>query len=443
MDEEHLRVAERTVANGLRVVVVEQPFLHAADVSLFVRCGSRHERVPEWGLSHFLEHMMFRGCERHRNSFELAWAFERRGASLNAATWRDHTHYETTAHPTSVGTILELLGEMVTRPLFDGIDTERSIIEEEIQGELDEDGEDVDLNNVSRASIWRGHSMGRRITGSLESIGGIDLDDLRRHHARYYVAQNSVLCVSGRVRADDVFAMAEAAFRSMAEGGRAHDGDAARFSPESRVALRDSEGSQTCVAITFEAYPDPHDQFAALELLTRVLDDGLGSRLHQNVIERRGLVYDLSTGLDCYADCGVYDIELTVAPRRAATAVAATLETLEELCENGVSRDELELVRARCLNELEYSLDSAAELSSHFGNAALFRTVEPLTAHAEKLRRITPEDLLQVARSVFHSGRLHSTIIGPLERTNTDRIRTLLGYFAGDEGPLKARALTG
>ncbi|MEL6546752.1 MAG: pitrilysin family protein, partial [Myxococcota bacterium] len=318
-----------------------------------------------------------------------------------------------------------------------------TIVEEEIQGELDEHGEDVDLNNLSRASIWQGHPMGRRITGSVASLARLNEEDLRRHHQRYYVASNAVLCVSGRVCSDQVFAMAEKAFRGISAGCPASDGDAARFSPDSRLALQDGDSSQASIALSFESYPDPHDRFAALELLTRILDDGLGSRLHQNVIERRGLVYELATGLDCYADCGVYDIELTVAPRRAVTAVAVTLETLEELCERGVPPEELDVVRHRCLHELEYALDSASELSSHFGSAALFRRVEPLAVHAEKLKGVTPGDILQVARDVFHSGRLHGTIIGPLERTPIDRIRVLLGYFAGDEGPLTARALTG
>ncbi|MEM6731985.1 MAG: pitrilysin family protein [Myxococcota bacterium] len=432
MNDENLNVESRVLDNGLTVVVAEQPFLHAADVSFFVRCGSRHERSSEWGLSHFLEHMLFRGSAAHPTSYDLACAFERRGASLNASTWRDHTHYETTAHPSTVGPVLELMGEMMTRPRFDGIDVERNIIEEEIHGELDEDGEDVDLNNVSRASIWRDHAMGRRITGSLESVYALNVDDIRRHYAKYYVANNAVLCVSGRVNPDDIFALAEAAFRNLATGEQAHDGDAANFSPRSRVTLRDSEGSQTSVALSFEAFPDPHDRFTALDLLTRVLDDGLGSRLHQNVCERRGLVYDLSTGLDCYADCGLYDIELTVAPHRAATAVAATLETLEELCATGVTADELEVVRERALHEIEYSLDSAQELSAHFGSAALFRRIEPLQTYAGKLRRLTGSDLLDVARNVFHSGRVHGTVIGPLERTHTDRIERLIGAFAGD-----------
>ncbi|MEL6341361.1 MAG: pitrilysin family protein [Myxococcota bacterium] len=432
VNDDAIRISQHVLDNGLRVVAVEQPFLHAADVSFFVRCGSRHEGTQEWGLSHFLEHMLFRGSHRFPTGYDLACAFERRGANLNAATWRDHTHLETTAHPSTVGTILELLGDMVTHPRFDGIGVERNIIEEEIQGELDEAGEDVDLNNVSRASIWRGHAMGRRITGSIESVYGLHLEDIQRHHERYYVAQNAVLCVAGRIEPDDVFRLAAEAFRDLRPGEAAADGEAARFSPDARLTLRDSEGSQTSVALTFEALPDPHDHFVALELVTRVLDDGLGSRLHQNVCERRGLVYDLSTGLDCYADCGLYDIELTVAPHRAASAVAVTLETLEDLCENGVSEEELELVRERSLHEIEYSLDSAQELSAHFGTAALFREVEPLAEQAAKIREMGRGDLLAVARDIFHSGRVHGTLIGPLERTNAERIERLIDSFAGD-----------
>ncbi|MEM6531452.1 MAG: pitrilysin family protein [Myxococcota bacterium] len=428
-----VHVETRTLGNGLRVVAVEQPSLHAADVSLFIRCGSRHETIMEWGLSHFLEHMVFRGTERFSTGYELACAFERHGASLNAATWRDHTHFETTTHPSTVLDVLRVLGEMITRPRFEGIKLERNVVEEEIYSDLDEEGEDVDLNNVSRAAIWRGHAMGRRITGSLESLRAFTTEDLRRHHERFYVARNSVLCVSGRIKAEDVFQFAAQAFQPMRSGKPAADLDRVQFAPARRLALRDSEGSQTSVALSFEALPDPHERFVALELMTRILDDGLGSRLHRHVCEERGLAYDLTSGLDCYHDCGLYDVELSVAPHRAAGAVAAVLETLEELCEHGVSPEELDLVRDRALHELEYALDSAAELSTHFGTSALFRSVEPLARDADRLRALDANTIDRVARDILRSGRLHCTVVGPLERTRIDLIEQLIGHFAGDQ----------
>lgn len=423
-------VVERALANGLRVVVVERPHLRAANASFFVRCGSRHEFDAElWGASHFVEHMVFRGTTTHPTSRKLARAFEALGAEVEASTWRDHTHFDTTVHPTRLEPTLALLAEMMTRPVFEGLDVERDVVEEELQSELDENGEDVDLNNLSRASVWGAHAMGRRITGSLESVAKLTVEALAAHHRRYYVASNCVLCVAGRVDAETVFAWAEGAFGSMAGGQHADDGALARFEPASSVAAFDAEGGQTSIALTFEAVPDPSSSFLALEFVSRVLDDGLGSRLHQRVCEEHGLAYDLSSGLDCYSDCGLYEIELKVVPKRAARAVEVTLATLVDLCERGISNYELECVRERRLDELEYLLDSAQSLAEHFGQAALFRRVESLAREAERFEAITLGELQRAADLVFRPERLHATVLGPLERSDLPRIESAVANF--------------
>ncbi len=338
-----LAVNESHLENGLRVVTVEQPHLHSACVSLFVNCGSRHEANVEWGLSHLLEHMLFRSSERFPD--KVARALERYGGSLQAATWRDHTQLWTPIHPSRLREALALLGEMVSQPRFQNLEVERNIVEAELQQDLDEQGRDTDINNISRASIWHGHPMGRRIAGSFETLRSFDVDDVHAHHAKHYVAGNSVLCVAGKVRHQEVEELARRAFTGMRAGERTHNGAAACFVPGSPLYLVHRDGPQLDIQLTFEALPDQHRDFAALSLLTRVLDDGSSSRLQNAICERRGLVYELTTGLDCYADCGLYDIEMRVSPRRAASAVAATLETIAQLCTTGISDDELELAR--------------------------------------------------------------------------------------------------
>ena len=419
---------------GLSVVSLEQPHLHSADLSLFVKCGSRYESEQQWGLSHLLEHMLYRGSARFPDTRKLARAFERSGGTLAASTWRDHTRLSLSIHPTRLKAALEVLADMVQNPLFPDLELERTIVEEELLGELDEDGEDSEINNLSRAAVWRGHAMGRRIAGSPATISRFTERDLRQHHARHYVGDNMVLAVAGKVHADEVEDLANNAFRKLSRGSRTADGIAARFRPRQRLVLRREHASQLAVQLTFEALPDTHPDFLSLLLLSRLLDEGVGSRLQQAVCERRGLVYELSASLDCYADCGLLDVELKAAPRRAASAVAATLDALHELCTDGVAAEELETVRERALNDLEFEVDSPNELSDDFGSATLLSEAQPLETRAERMKAVTLADLNRVARTVFASGRLHGTLVGPVEKANVKRIEALLNEFAKDPG---------
>ena len=419
---------------GLSVVTLEQPHLHSADLSLFVKCGSRYESTAEWGLSHLLEHMLYRGSARFPDTEKLARAFERSGGTLQASTWRDHTRLSLSIHPTRLKAALDVLADMIQNPVFPDLEVERAIVEEELLGELDEDGEDAEINNLSRAAVWHDHAMGRRITGSPNTLSTFTEDDLRQHHARHYVGGNMVLAVAGKVHADEVEDLAAGAFKRLCHGNRTAYGVAARFRPRRRLVLRREHASQLAIQLTFEALPDTHPDFLSLLLVSRLLDEGVGSRLQQAVCERRGLVYELSASLDCYADCGLLDVELKVAPRRAASAVAATLDALGELCTQGVTCEELEAVRERALNDLEFEVDSPDELSDDFGCATLLSEAQPLETRAERIRGVTLDDLNRVAKSVFACGRLHGTLVGPVEKANVKRIEALLNAFAKDRG---------
>lgn len=416
--------------NGLEVVTVEAPHLHSAEVSLFVRCGSRHESDAEWGLSHLVEHMLYRGSARFPDTLELARAFERSGGNLSASTWRDHTHLTLSTHPSRVAVAVEVLADMIRNPIFEGLNVERSIVEDELSSELDEDGEDTDINNVSRASIWHDHPIGRRIAGSFDSLESFGIDDVVEHHAQHYVGANTVLAVAGRITSDEVAEYVDRALGGLPAGKRTLDGAAAAFDASPRIEVRQAGGTHLEVQLTFEAVPDGHEDFMAQAMMTQLLDDGVGSRLQEAVCARRGLVYELTTGLDCYADCGLYDIELKVPPRRATTAVATILETLDTLCRDGVSDEELSLLRDRSLHELEFSIDSTRDLAEHFGAAALFGHPPSLDEQARQLRAVQPSDIVRIARQMFRSDRLHTTILGPVQRANMKRIQALVEGFS-------------
>jgi predicted Zn-dependent peptidase len=312
-------------------------------------------------------------------------------------------------------------------------------VEAELQSELDEAGHDTDLSNLSRDRIWDPHPMGRRITGSVDVLNTFTVEWLKIHHANHYVGSNMVVCLAGCLDPANIHGIAADFFGPMRSGAMTLDGQAPRFAPKRSLLVQDRPGSQLSVQLSFAAPPDTHQDFCAAALLASILDDGMGSRLPHALCERRGLIYELTSGLDCYSDCGVYDIELQVAPQRAAGAIAATLEVLKELLSGGISAQELEAVRQRHLHELEFRVDSTDEMAQQFAVSSLFNKRYCIDDEVQRLQAVTTADLSRVARRLFDAGQIHTTLQGPVKRADMPRIEDLVtqlgctspGYYAG------------
>jgi predicted Zn-dependent peptidase len=408
--------------NGLRLHILSAPQLHSVNVSFAVRCGSRHESTQQWGLAHFLEHMLFRGSKQFATSAALAEIFERGGGTLDASTWRDHTLFSVTVHPTHLRTTLSALADMLIAPRFDDLCIERNIVEEELRAELDESDVDVDAANISRACVWHGHSMGRRITGSLQNLQTFSRTGLRQLHKKYYTARNSVLAVAGAVCPREVAAMVRDFFGPMLSGDLMADGGAPKFTSSCEACCHTYDSSQVGLLLTFAALPDSHPDFFAQALLACILDDGMASRLPQALCDRRGLVYELNTGLDCYADAGLYDVEVQVAPHNAAEALQVIRQSLQTIAMQGVTPAELHRARSRHLHELEFRQDSTEELGQSLAVRSLFGRLMSRSREAAQLRKLTPQDLLRVARRLFEGTPQHLTVLGPLRRAQLDAL---------------------
>jgi predicted Zn-dependent peptidase len=191
------RVARARLSNGLRLLTIATPHLHTASVCLYVRAGSRYETRETNGLSHFLEHMLFRGSGRYPSSFALNLAIEELGGTLYAETGRDYSLYQITLHPKQVARGLDILGDLFSSPAFRDIDLERKIVIEEILEDLDDRGRNVNVDDQSRRLAWGKHPLGFPITGPMRNVRHFSLADVRSHFRRFYGAANMVLAVAG------------------------------------------------------------------------------------------------------------------------------------------------------------------------------------------------------------------------------------------------------
>lgn len=421
-----LPVESSTLGNELRVRLIPLPHLQSATASFFVRVGSRYESVGTNGLSHFLEHMLYRGTERHPAAHELALAIERLGGTLDAATHVDFTSYDLTLPSETIVEGICLLAEVLRHPLLNELRTEKQIIREEILEDLNEDGDQIDIDNVSRRLLYPNHPLGYSIPGPLANLERFDTTDLKTHHATHYTASNSVLCVAGAFELTEVRTAIEAVFSPMKTGCAIDPVRAPKSAPANRFAYVLDPGSQTDVRLSFHTPGVASAEAPTLLLLGRILDDGLSTRVHQTICEQRGLAYEAFAGNDSFEECGIFDFGASVAHKKAPLLVETLLELIEALRRDPPTEEELDKARRRYLWDLRTVRDDP-EYTTHFvGSSVLFALPEKLQVVAEQVQRVTPQDIQRAVQRYFHPSKAYLTCIGMLEDPVRDELRRMV-----------------
>ena len=407
-------VRRAVLPNGLVVVTAPAPHLHSAMIALYVRAGSRHESAATNGISHFLEHLFFRGSEGYPDSAAMNAVVEAAGGNLNGMTARDHGCYFTPIHGNEVATGLAVLGDLVRRPLLKEMDIEREIILEEILDELDARGRDIDPDNLVKQMVFGSHPLGFKIAGTPATLRALDEEAVRLHHARFYGASNMVLSVAGPVRPAEV---ADIALQHLGVLPRGRPASEAPPPPWPRGPLLKVVGHQDAqveFTLAFPSPPEHHPDFPVLLCLRRLLDDGLSSRLPFEIVERRGLAYSIHAGMDVYADAGVFFVDGACAPPKAARAVEEILRVLGALAARPVPEEELLRVQRRHRMSLAFSLDSPGDLAGWYGSGELLRAPEAFEARCRRVEAVTPADVRRVARTTLARRNLAAVAVGPL-----------------------------
>ena len=421
---------EATLGNGLRVVVVPQPSLHRVSMGLYVGVGSRHETAENNGVSHFLEHMLYRGTARHPSAHLQNLAFEQLGGSLSATTHADHTHLHVVAPPSSLAASMALLGEVVAAPRLGEIDVERRIVREEILDDLDETGRQVDPDNVVRALMFGDHPLGFPITGPLEALERFEEGMLRAHLDRYWVAENSVLAIAGRCDRAEAMALAEEHFSFMKRGQRAEAlpwspaGSPAKAIRRKHVA---SPGSQTDLRLSWVT-PGERDALGpVIELLLRVMDDGMSTRLYRRLADDGGMVYDCSALWEPFLDVGALDLAAAMSPSRLPEVAEACVRLVAELAEQGPTDEEVDKAKRRHRFGVEAALDHVEELEALAGGAVLFDRPRGMAAWSERFDALDAAAVRAAAAAIFRPEASYAVTVGTLTAAGRLSLRKLVG----------------
>ncbi len=423
---EPYEVKRTRLRNGLRLCTVEVPYLHTATVALYVRTGSRYETPRNNGLSHFLEHMLFRGSSKHPSSLALNTAIEELGGTLYAETGRDYAVYSISLGPRGVSEALEIMGDLFCGPAFQEIDLERQMVLEEILEDMDHRGRLVNVHDLTRKLAWDEHPLGYSILGSTANVRHFNVRDVRGHFRRHYGATNMVLCVTGCVRHQEVEPAARAAFGRI-DRGKPIKPKPARPSlagPRWKTVATDAAQSQIQMLFYGLAMDDP--DHAGQAALMRLVDDGMATPLHYRICDQKGLAYSVGAEVDHYYDTSLIEVDAACAPGKLSALVQEILSILNEYKTKLAEPKALARVKRRYREDLEASYDDVGSLCNWYGGAELFSRPRTHTDRLRQMEKVTAEQVRRVAQRVFQAERLTTVVAGQFSAAQTRKTRQLL-----------------
>ena len=410
---------QRTVLpNGLRVVTQPMPTARSVAVGLFVGVGSRREDEAHAGLSHLLEHLVFKGTRRYPEAGALSEAVEGCGGSVNAATDRELTIYTARVPAEAASRALEVVSDLVLAPLLRPRDLigEKPVIVDEIRMYVDSPGDHV--FSLFDELLFERHPLGREIAGTPRSVRRARHETVVEHWERWYRPGNLVLAAAGQIRHDDVLKTAagwfEAGPSTSAPTHLAPPLEPPTPAPAGslRVAYRRLSQGNLCIGMPGVSRDDP-DRWA-LDLLGAVLGDGMSSRLFLELRERRSLTYDVSTFGATFADCGTFGVHAGFDPEQAPAVVAAILEQLERVVQEPITPAELDRARAFTRGRLELRMEETGSVASWLGTGeSLLPRILTVDEVIERLDALTADDLLRVARRYVRPDLARLAVLGP------------------------------
>jgi predicted Zn-dependent peptidase len=421
--------SRRFLDNGLTLVEVCQPHLHRGSIAVYFKAGSMYETAAENGLSHFLEHMVFRGTAHHPNAYDVNLAVEKLGGNLFAATGPDSTEFGITLPTECLVSGSELLAEVVTAPVFHDMEIERRIVIEEIREDLDEEGKPIDMDFLSRRRLWPGHALGYAVTGPLDNALGFTVDDIQNHFLKHYVAENAVVCLSGSYDKDVLVPAVEKAFSHIPKRHSNLTVPPPPLGLGPSVWHAHRPGSQTQVRIAFHGPGGSSSDRIALAIMMGILDDGMSTRLHRRIFDELGLAYNVSADMELYKDAGAINFDATTSHGKVVEIIKQIAKLIVELRDHPVERQELEKAKRREVWDLEGFLDDPHAMSAWYGEQDLYWRPRTIEDRIRIVGSIAEDDIVRVARRIFTSKNMHVTTVGVLDdQTQKEVEREMLQF---------------
>lgn len=401
--------------NGLRIVSESIPYMSSISLGIFVGTGSRSETSAEQGVSHFIEHLMFKGTE-NRSAREIAETVDDIGGQLNAATDRESTCYYIKVLPEHLGLGMNILSDMLLHSKFASaeVEKERQVVLEEIS--LYEDSPDELIHDLHINSLWPGHALGRSILGTRDTIGSMNRDLILDYKIRHYTSDNIVIAAAGNLQHEDLVQAVSLHWEKELSRCVKTKDTAPLFVASSLLQEKDIEQVHICMGTPGVAHESSY--YYTTHVLNTILGGGVSSRLFQSIREERGLAYSVCSYPSNFRDTGLMTIYAGISPENSREVMEVIRNIVEDIRTAGVSRDELIRAKQQLKAGLMFSLEGSGSRMSRLGRAEIaareYLTPEQLAA---KVDEVSLDEVHAVAKPLFLKESTCFTALGPIKES--------------------------
>jgi predicted Zn-dependent peptidase len=413
------------LSNGTRLATFEMPHMQSVALGIWAGVGGRFETKPMNGISHFIEHLMFKGTEQ-RTAKEITERVEGLGGYLNAFTTEDHTCYYAKAAGQHFGTLCDVLSDMYLDSTFEEpeIEREREVIREEIMMYRDNPAQHA--QELLSETMWPKHPLGQPLTGTVETISKFTRPMLKKFMAENYNGRTTIVTAAGNIRHEELVEKMSGPMGRLPAGqaprcvrGRFRHG-------EPKVSLVNQATEQTHLAMGFYAFSRTDERRFALKLLSVILGENMSSRLFQKLREQYGFCYSVQTGMVALSDAGLINIYAGLDTAKLEKAVRMIFRELESICKKAPGRQELKKAQDYTVGQTLLGLESTTNQMMFMGESILgYRKVLDPADIERRLMTVTTEDVRNVACYCLNRARLGLAVVGPLK--NEEEIRGWVG----------------
>jgi predicted Zn-dependent peptidase len=400
--------------NGLRVITERMPHVRSVSVGFWIDSGSRCETNEQNGISHFIEHMLFKGTKT-RSAEDIAKSVDSIGGNLDAFTSKELVCFNTKVLDEHLPLAFDVLADLLLNPLFreEDIEKEKGVILEEIK--MDADNPDYLVHEIFSSNFWKDHALGKPILGTRDTVKRFDREMLHQFYSEVYSPQNLLITAAGNLQHHRLVSLVKERFSDFSRDGAAKP--LSKPSTHARISLRNKkELEQVHLCLGVPSYPVPHEDRFSCYVMNTLLGGGMSSRLFQNIRERRGLAYAVFSELNPYRDTGCLSIYAGTSVESAGKVVELIVKEFRDLKENRIPVDEIRRAKDHLKGSLMLSLESTSSRMSNLARQEIyFKKFFTLDELGESIENVTEEDVQRIAREFFEPKSIALTILGNLD----------------------------
>ena len=411
-------------ANGLTVLTDKMPDVRSVTLGFFFRCGARHEPDELNGISHFIEHAVFKGTTK-RTALQIAVETDRLGGNLDAFTMHEETGFAIKVVDNQLAKAFDLLADMLANPLFDEreLKREQKVIIEEIKM-IEDSPEDI-LGELFNEKLFPDHPLGLSIAGTPRSVKTFNHELTRKYHSETFNAENLIIAAAGNVEHRQIVDLAGKFFQSPKSKVQSPKSEDKKPMLSAPIIIKKNANLEQAHLIIAAPFVDAKSESRyAADILSNALGGGTSSRLWQKIREEKGLAYSVGTSAAMYQDCGVFSIYAGTSPKQTGQVLDIAVAELREVVKNGITNEELELVKEQSIASILLGLEDSA---TRAGTLARLEMVHGKQISIEetlaKIEAVTTEEVRELAREFFQTEKLSFGALGNLNGLKIKRER--------------------